>query len=167
MGHLRDPVLVGWPSERDTEDMRPVAVQQINLIVDDMAVTLAFYQRLGWTIKTPTDEHAVADLPNGLRVEFDSPSFASAWDSGYKGTTGGSTVLGLRTETRGEVDELYTDLVAQGHHGRQPPYDTFWGARFAIVDDPDGSPVGLMSPTEESRRFWPPSTPPQASPPQH
>ncbi len=145
--------------------MDPVALQQINLIVEDMSATLAFYRLLGWTIETPTGEHAVADLPNGLRVEFDSPAFAGVWDSGYNGATGGSTVLGLRAETRDDVDKLYADLMAHGHRGRQPPYDTFWGARFAIVDDPDGNPVELMSPTEVSRRFWPPSAPPPASAP--
>jgi hypothetical protein len=29
------------------------------------------------------------------------------------------------------------------------------GARYAIVADPDGNDVGLMSPIEESRRSWP------------
>jgi len=116
----------------------------------------------GSTIDTPSAEHAVALLPNGLRVEFDSPDFARVWDSSYEGALGGSTVLGLTTETRDEVDELFADLVAHGHRGRQRPYDAFWGSRFAIVEDPDGNPVGLMSPSDESQRFWPPSAAPQA-----
>lgn len=95
-------------------------------------------------------------------MEFDHPDFTSVWDSGYDGATGGSTVLGLRVETRDEVDEVYADLVANGHRERQPPYDAFWGSRFAIIDDPDGNPVGLMSPSEDTRRFWPPSEPPRA-----
>lgn len=44
-----------------------------------------------------------------------------------------------------------------GHKGRQPPYDAFWGARYAIVADPDGNDVGLMSPLDEKRRTWPPT----------
>ncbi|MGI8904193.1 MAG: VOC family protein [Solirubrobacteraceae bacterium] len=142
--------------------MRPPGLSQVNLVVGDMAATLTFYRRLGWTIDTPSAEHAVAQLPNGFRVEFDSPDFAHVWDSSYEGAVGGSAVLGLTTETRDEVDELFADLVAHGHRGRQHPYDAFWGSRFAIVDDPDGNPVGLMSPRDESQRFWPPSAPPQA-----
>jgi predicted enzyme related to lactoylglutathione lyase len=39
---------------------------------------------------------------------------------------------------------------------RQPPYDAFWGSRYAIVEDPDGNPVGLMSRRQESQKYWPP-----------
>lgn len=106
--------------------MRPFVLAQINLIVQDMDASVSFYRRLGWTMETPTPEHA-------------------------------------RTATRDEVDALYADLVKHGGAGRQPPYDAFWGSRFAIVDDPDGHPVGLLSPVDPARRFWPPSTPPTAS----
>jgi hypothetical protein len=40
-------------------------------------------------------------------------------------------------------------------------YDAFWGARYAIVADPDGSDVGLMSPIDEQRQTWPPVDSPQ------
>jgi uncharacterized glyoxalase superfamily protein PhnB len=41
--------------------------------------------------------------------------------------------------------------------GRQPPYDTFWGARYAIVEDPHGNHVGLMSPSDPARKSAPPA----------
>lgn len=145
--------------------MPRAVLSQVNLVVSEMAAALTFYRRLGWTIETPSEDHAIAELPGGMRVEIDSRDFAAAWDSGYSGATGGSTVLGLSTNTREEVDDLYADLIAHGARGRQPPYDAFWGSRYAIVDDPDGNPVGLMSPSEASRRFWPPSSPPRAPSP--
>ena len=46
-------------------------------------------------------------------------------------------------------------LTAAGYAGSQPPYDAFWGARYAIVEDPDGNDVGLMSPIDAQRRFVP------------
>jgi uncharacterized glyoxalase superfamily protein PhnB len=141
------------------------ALSQLNLVVGDMAATLAFYRRLGWSIETPTAEHAIAELPNGMRVEFDTRDFTAVWDSGYRGSTGGSTVLGLSTDSRQQVDALYADLVAQGARERQPPYDAFWGARYAIVEDPDGNPVGLTSPIESARKFWPPAAAPPAATP--
>ena len=136
-------------------------LHQVNLVVRDMSASLSFYRRLGWSIETPAGEHAAAELPNGIRVEFDSIDFVREWDSGYGGATGGSTVVGLATETRDQVDELYADLIAHGGRARQPPYDAFWGARYAIVDDPDGNPLGLMSPGDDARRFWPPREPPR------
>jgi uncharacterized glyoxalase superfamily protein PhnB len=29
--------------------------------------------------------------------------------------------------------------------------DTFWGARYAVIEDPDGNHVGLMSPIDPER----------------
>ena len=43
------------------------------------------------------------------------------------------------------VDQMYADLTGAGYRAQQPPYDAIWGARYAVVEDPDGNPVGLMS----------------------
>jgi hypothetical protein len=52
---------------------------------------------------------------------------------------------------RQAVDDRYAELTSAGYRGRQSPFDAFWGARDAIVADPDGNDVGLMSPAEDSR----------------
>ena len=65
-------------------------------------------------------------------------------------------VLGFVLPTRQAVDDRYAGLTSAGYQGRQPPFDAFWGARYAIVADPDGYDVGLMSRVKESRRTWPP-----------
>ena len=36
--------------------------------------------------------------------------------------------------------------------GASKPSDAFQGARYAIVEDPDGNPVGLMSPIDAELR---------------
>ena len=59
--------------------------------------------------------------------------------------------------SRNAVDDRYADLVGAGYPGLQPPYDAFWGARYAIVQDPDGNDVGLMSPSDPERRSQPPA----------
>ena len=59
--------------------------------------------------------------------------------------------------SREAVDARYAELAGAGHKGLQPPYDTFWGARYAIVEDPDGRHVGIMSPIDPERRTAPPS----------
>lgn len=136
---------------------------QLNLVVADMDATLAFYRRLGLAIAAePGAFHVAAALPNGLLLEFDTEEFARQWDTASHGASGGSPVLGFGVATRDAVDRRYADLTGAGYRGHQPPYDGFWGARYAIVDDPDGHPVGLMSPREPGRRFWPPSEPPRA-----
>ena len=142
--------------------MAPV-FNQVNIVVADMAATIAFYKLLGLSIDPPPDGmHLPLRFPNGLLVEFDTVKFTKQWNTGFGGTTGGSTVLGFGVPSRDAVDSIYRTVIDAGHRGRQPPYDAFWGARYAIVEDPDGNSVGLMSPIEEARRFWPPSTPPSA-----
>ena len=140
-----------------------VTFDQLNIIVRDVDATVAFYRRVGLIIEAePGSPHVEVALPNGMTIEFDSAEFAGQWDTGWRGSTGGGNVFGFAVVSRAAVDELYADLVAAGYRGRQPPYDAFWGARYAIVGDPDGNGVGLMSPIERERKFWPPSAPPKA-----
>ncbi len=129
-----------------------------------MDATVAFYRRLGLTIDAePGAPHVAARLPNGMVIEWDSTEFVPQWDSGWNGATGGSTVLGFSVPTRAAVDEVYAELTAAGYGGHQQPYDAFWGARYAIVEDPDGNSVGVMSPEDPERKFWPPTQPPWGS----
>jgi uncharacterized glyoxalase superfamily protein PhnB len=64
-------------------------------------------------------------------------------------------VLGFKVDSRERVDEIYADLVAAGYRRQQPPYDAFWGARYAVIEDPDGNAVGIMSPVDPDRRSQP------------
>ena len=65
-------------------------------------------------------------------------------------------LLGFSLPSREAVDALFEDLVSHEHQALQPPYDAFWGARLAIVEDPDGNPVSLTSPVDPARRAAPP-----------
>ncbi len=98
-----------------------------------------------------------------MLIEWDCAEFFFQWNTGWNGTTRGSAVLGFWVTTREAVDDLYSDLTGAGHKGHQPPYDAFWGGRYAIVEDPDGNSIGLMSPTDPKLEFWPPSPPPRAT----
>jgi catechol 2,3-dioxygenase-like lactoylglutathione lyase family enzyme len=140
---------------------RPL-LTQLNLVVGDPDKTVAFYRLLGLVIEAnPGSEHVAVPLPNGVLLEFDSVNFVPTWDSGWKGATAGAAVLGFSLASRESVDTLYSELTDAGYAGHQRPYDAFWGARYAIVDDPDGNPVGLMSPIDDERKSWPPSPPDQ------
>ena len=140
-----------------------VKFDQVNLVVTDMAASVAFYRRLGVDI-ADTDpnwqsHHRSASTEDGLDLDFDSTEFAKQWDAGWSGAR---AVLGFRVESRARVDETYVDLVSAGYQGQQPPYDASWGARYAVVEDPDGNPVGIMSPPEVDRRT--PTNPPPRNP---
>ncbi|MET4097542.1 VOC family protein [Arthrobacter sp. UYCu712] len=137
---------------------------QINLVVRDMDATVAFYRRLGLRIDAgPGVPHVSTRLPNGMHIEWDSVEFVPQWDSGWNGTTGGTAVLAFSVPTREAVDQIYAELTSAGYEGHQQPYDAFWGARYAIVDDPDGNSIGIMSPEDPEQKVWPPTQPPQGS----
>lgn len=136
------------------------SLNQINLAVRDMDTTVAFYRRLGLPIEAQEGaQHVSVTLSNGITIEWDLTDHISQWDSSWAGGTGGTTVFCFSVPTRDAVDEIYAELTAAGYHGRQQAYDAFWGARYAIVEDPDGNFVGLMSPVDLEREYWPPDTP--------
>jgi len=142
-------------------DERPV-LDQVNLVVKDIAESVAFYRRLGLAIpdRDPLwdDHHRSAEVPGGVDFDLDSERFAPLWDAGWPGSKGRSgVVMGFRVSSRDAVDRLYEAVTSAGHTGQQEPYDAFWGARYAIVEDPDGNAVGLMSPIDPDRRSTPPA----------
>lgn len=132
-------------------------LDQINLIVTDMEATVAFYRRLG--VEVPDTEpqwqasHRSSSQPGGIDLDFDGALFARTWNAGLPDTRrGGTVIIGFRVATRGDVDAIYADMTGAGYRGQQPPYDAFWGSRYAVLEDPDGNSVGLMSPRDPAMR---------------
>lgn len=139
-------------------------LHMLNVIVGDMAASLDFYRRLGAAAaedEGAPGDHAQLRMPSGFSLELDTADSARLWHAAWRADPAGvRVVIGFSLATREAVDERYADLTSAGYAGRQPPFDAFWGARYAIVADPDGNDVGLMSPVEDSRRTWPPEQSP-------
>ena len=141
-------------------------LRSLNLVVADVDASLAFYRRLG---TAPAEEaepgavHVELPMPGGISLELDTAESARLWHAGWRADPASvSAVIGFALPSRQAVDDMYAELTASGHPGRQPPFDAFWGGRYAIVADPDGNDVGLMSPIDESLRRWPPEPSPDA-----
>ena len=139
-------------------DQRAI-LNHLNLLGRDMEAAAAFYRRLGMEIEDSGPDHRSATNAGALDFDLDSRSFAKVWNSAARDAP--CVVIGFGVASREEVDRLYQELTAAGYRGQQRPYDTFWGARYAIVEDPDGNPVGLMSPSDPERRSWPPGPAPK------
>lgn len=136
----------------------------VNLVVNDMAASLGFYRRLGIPVPEGEDAagaHVQLRMPSGFSLELDTAESARLWHAAWRADPAGvSVIVGLSLPNRDAVDQRYAELTSAGYVGRQPPFDAFWGARYAIVADPDGNDVGLMSPIDETRRTWPPEQSP-------
>jgi uncharacterized glyoxalase superfamily protein PhnB len=146
-------------------DSSPPVLFQLNLLVKDVPTSVAFYRRLGLTVEEASRpewarHHATALMPGGVRLELDSLTFAKEWNEGWQGHAGNSAgVIFFSVALREDVDRVHDDLVASGAPSQHPPTDAFWGARYAIVLDPDENPVGVMSPIDPARRRAPPFAP--------
>jgi catechol 2,3-dioxygenase-like lactoylglutathione lyase family enzyme len=139
-----------------------IRLDQINLIVGDVETSRAFYARLGLDFGNVHDpvwaDHHVSAIHGDaapIDVDLDSQAFADKWNHGWPGGSG--AVLGFKVGTREEVDDLVATLAADGVPVQQEPYDAFWGARYAVVSDPDGNAVGIMSPMDDAHRSQPPA----------
>jgi catechol 2,3-dioxygenase-like lactoylglutathione lyase family enzyme len=141
---------------------------QINLVCGDLSASIAFYRRLGVEIpaagiwRTPTDAHHVSaaeqSTDRSIDFDLDSTAFAQRWNAGWKGRTDlrGRVVVGFGVPARTDVDDIFRDMTGAGYRGLQEPHDAFWGARYAIIEDPDGIAVGLMSPMSPDKKSPPP-----------
>lgn len=133
--------------------MAPIRLDQLNLVVTDVDASGAFYARLGLSFDEVLAQHHLSaartdDIP--IDFELDSTSSVLKWNAGWSG--GAGVVLGFKVDSRDEVDSLVETLTASGVPVQQPPHDAFWGARYAVVSDPDGNAVGIMGPIDPDRR---------------
>ncbi|MGE0728485.1 MAG: VOC family protein [Acidimicrobiia bacterium] len=141
-------------------------LDQFDLVSADPEAALQFYRHLGVDIpddaiwRTDTGIHHIdVTLPSGVILHIDSVPLADHYDTGWNGQqpTGPSIILNFKVGDRPHVDDLYERMVEHGYPAAQPPYDTFWGARYAIVIDPDGNHIGIMSPSDRAVATAPPS----------
>ncbi|MGH3505269.1 MAG: VOC family protein [Nocardioidaceae bacterium] len=121
----------------------------IEIVTSDMAASLAFYRRLGLDIPPEADEqpHAEAQLGGGVKLLWDTEETVRSFDPGWTPPSGGHRLgLGFACDGPDGVDAAWTELTGAGYTGHLPPWDAFWGMRYAVVHDPDGNTVDLFAP---------------------
>jgi uncharacterized glyoxalase superfamily protein PhnB len=119
----------------------------IGIIVSDMTAALRFYRLLGLDIPPGAEkEDHVEVTANGYRIAWDTEAMIKSFNPDWATPVGQRVGLAFKCESPKEVDALYQRLVKAGYTGRKEPWDAFWGQRYAIVADPDGSAVDLFAP---------------------
>jgi len=130
-------------------------IDQINVVLADVAVASAFLSGLGvpmnpilpeWADWAHHHQSVADDNAIAFDIDLDSSAFAHHWGGLPDGFVG--VVLGLRVGERDEVDELFRLALEAGAEARREPYDAFWGSRFAVVQAPGPMVLGLMSPRD-------------------
>jgi len=127
--------------------LRPALLE---LVVFDMAATLAFYRRLGLEVPAEADHqpHVDVELGDGMRLAWDTEETIRSFDPGWSPPSGGGhrVALAFACDSPADVDAAWADLTGAGYEGHLAPWDAFWGMRYAVVHDPDGTPVDLFAP---------------------
>ena len=121
----------------------PPRFQGFSITTGDREASVAFYRALGFRVQE--DQYgggrSCVDAPN-QHFDIDDAEAVPRWNEGSRGP---GIVLGLEVDRREDVDDLVDRLGALGHRIQQTAYDAPWGRRFAVVEDPDGNAVALMS----------------------
>jgi predicted lactoylglutathione lyase len=119
----------------------------IDLTVADVAKSAEFYRLLGYEVPNLWEQGGVphhVDIPDGPMLN--SMQLTKGYDPAWPGVAG--AVFIHHVTSRALVDEQFAALTAAGYRSHLEPFDAFWGARYAIVDDPDGNHIGIMSPSD-------------------
>ena len=119
------------------------------LVVSDMAATLAFYRLLGLEVPPEADDqpHVDVELGGGMPIAWDTEETIRSFDPGWSPPAGGGhrVALAFACDSPADVDLAWAELTGAGYEGHLAPWDAFWGMRYAVVHDPDGTPVDLFA----------------------
>jgi uncharacterized glyoxalase superfamily protein PhnB len=125
-----------------------MALDAIGVVVEDIERTREFYARLG--LQVPPDAaghgHVEVTLAGGLRLMFDTVETMHSFDPDWTAPVGSPrTTFAFSFSTPAEVDAKFEELVSAGGQPHKPPWDAFWGMRYAVLRDPDGNELALFA----------------------
>ncbi len=121
-------------------------LDMIGIIVENTALSLEFYRKLGWKIPEVAEgeNHVEITLSNGLRFAWDELSMVQSFDPEAKISE--QYVGAFLCDSPSDVDAKYLEITSAGCVGHKAPWDAFWGQRYAILKDPDGHKLDLFAP---------------------
>ncbi len=118
----------------------PVAnISIVTLGVEDLAVSTAFYEKLGWT-NTAASQDSVTFFQGHSVVLGLYGRAALAEDVGVENTPSGfrGASLALNLPSEEDVDTFFAHVIASGGMAVKIPVKVFWGGYSGYFADPDG-----------------------------
>ncbi len=144
-----DPFIASfeYSSQPVTKERSMAKPDLVGIVVKEMPRSLAFYRLLGLDIPAEADAepHVEITLPGGFRIAWDTVEIVKGLLPDWREPSGHRMGLAFKCDSPGDVNRLYETLMKAGYRGLKPPWDAFWGQRYAIVVDPDGNLVDLFA----------------------
>jgi len=136
-------------------------VHLITLGVQDMTVSRAYYEAMGW-VASPISMEEVTFFQAGSQVLGLYLQDALDHDTGLHGAKPGGITLAVNTQSRDDVDALFAKSLAAGATVLKKPVEMPWGGYTGYVADPDGHPwefshVAQLEPDETGALILPES----------
>ena len=124
-------------------------LDMIGIVCKDIASSLAFYRTLGLdTPKSWDGPYVEMTLDGGVRLSWNDLEMVKGLDPKWEPPVGMRMGLAFLCDSVTDVDARYEKIIDAGYSGYTPPFDAFWGQRYATVTDPDGNNVDLFCPLE-------------------
>lgn len=76
---------------------------------------------------------------------LDTQDTIRSFDPGWVSPEGSRAALAFECTDPADVDATYERMIAVGFLGHLPPWNAFWGYRYACLHDPDGNGVDLFA----------------------
>ena len=119
----------------------------IDIVVADMSKALAFYRTLGLEAPAEADGEVQANIytPGGATLGFLIEALMRQADPGWVTPVGQRVTLACQCDSPTEVDKTYAKVTGAGYAGLKAPWNSLWGQRYAMLEDPDGNRVDLYA----------------------
>ncbi|HEY8072949.1 MAG TPA: VOC family protein [Labilithrix sp.] len=126
----------------------PILPDMIGIVVSDVPRAVRFYRLLGLDFAEPKpgEDFVEVKTKNGYRISLNKEAMVRELSPHWVKPVGQRLELAFLCESPANVDATYRAVLAAGHDGVKEPWDAFWGQRYAIVSDPDGTHVSLFAP---------------------
>jgi uncharacterized glyoxalase superfamily protein PhnB len=107
--------------------------------------SLKLYQMLGLDFKKFDEDHFEATSSQGVRIMLDSFELMKKINPNWSEPQNPGITLCFEQANPQQVDDIFKKLTAAGFQSVKPPWDAFWGQRYASVKDPDGNQVDIFA----------------------
>lgn len=117
--------------------MKVNSISGLGCYVKDLDVTAAFYQKLGFRMGA-RDERTLTCYVNWFSMQFIVASLEDKDEFVREATAeprGAGLYINIKVDN---IDEFYTEAVANGMQPSSEPRDWPWGNREFVMRDPDG-----------------------------
>lgn len=123
-----------------------MGLDAIGIVSKNLKESIRFYEILGVCFSEVGKDHWEAVTTQGVRIMLDSVDLMKKINPQWEEPKRSGMVLCFKQDSPEKVNKLYSRITEAGFSSMKPPWDAFWGQRYASVLDPDDNQIDIFSP---------------------